>query len=168
MNMNDYPHFSIAEDGRLCSTDQHCPGYLRVLYDALLYLGYNRDVPVYRCRMSMAHGMDRCEVSVLITRNSTEPWMGTVIGTELDNTIEQAAQLAVTSLCESRLAATTVKPIALFPIYNQGDPEWKQHLETMSDPKGPHFHAGTAAMAEYAQYSFNLHATSPGLLSSSA
>jgi hypothetical protein len=33
---------------------------------------------------------------------------------------------------------------------------WQQRLEAVSDPKGPHFHAGMASMVEYAQYSFNL------------
>jgi hypothetical protein len=37
---------------------QHCPGFLRVLYDALVRLGYDRDAPVYHCRLPMAHGMD--------------------------------------------------------------------------------------------------------------
>jgi hypothetical protein len=27
MNMNDYPHVSIDEDGRLCSMGQHRPGF---------------------------------------------------------------------------------------------------------------------------------------------
>jgi hypothetical protein len=47
MNMDDYPHFFLAEDRRLCSMGQHCPGFLRVLYDALLRLGYNGEVPIY-------------------------------------------------------------------------------------------------------------------------
>jgi hypothetical protein len=47
-------------------------------------------------------------------------------------------------------------PIAHFPIRYWGDPMWQQHLKAVSDPKGPHFHAGMAAMVEYAQYSFNL------------
>jgi hypothetical protein len=38
MELNDYPHFFLTEDGRLCSTGQHCPWFLRVLYDALLRL----------------------------------------------------------------------------------------------------------------------------------
>jgi hypothetical protein len=33
---------------------------------------------------------------------------------------------------------------------------WQQHLEAISDPEGPHFHTGLTAMAEYAQYSFEL------------
>jgi hypothetical protein len=49
MELNDYAHFSLTEDGRLCSTSPHCPGFLRVLYDALIHLDYDGDAPVYRC-----------------------------------------------------------------------------------------------------------------------
>jgi hypothetical protein len=47
-------------------------------------------------------------------------------------------------------------PIALFLIRNQEDLMWKQHLEALSDPEVPHFHAGMAVLAEYTQYIFNL------------
>jgi hypothetical protein len=73
MNMNDYPHITITEDVRLCSTGKHRLGFPRMLYDALLHLGYNGDVPVYHARMSMAHSMEQCEVSVTIPLNPTEP-----------------------------------------------------------------------------------------------
>jgi hypothetical protein len=66
MKLNDDPYFDLAEDGRLCSMDQHCPGFPRMLYDALIRLGYDGDAPVYHCRLSTAHGMDQCEVSVTI------------------------------------------------------------------------------------------------------
>jgi hypothetical protein len=33
---------------------------------------------------------------------------------------------------------------------------WKKHLEAVSNPEGPHFHTGMAALAEYAQHMFNL------------
>jgi hypothetical protein len=46
--------------------------------------------------------------------------MGTVISSELDDTIKQTTQVTLTSLCESRLAATVAMPITLFPICNQG------------------------------------------------
>jgi hypothetical protein len=59
-----------------------------VLYDTLVHLSYNGDVLVYRGRMSMAHGLDRCEVSVTIPLNPVEPWVGTVISVELDDTVE--------------------------------------------------------------------------------
>jgi hypothetical protein len=92
-----------------------------VLYDTLRQLGYNGDAPVYHGRMSMAHGQDKCEVNVVIPLNPTEPWMTTVIRVELDEIVEQTAQVALTSLCESRLVDTVMMPIALFPIRNQED-----------------------------------------------
>jgi hypothetical protein len=49
VELNDYPHFDLAEDERLCSTGQHCLGFPRVLYDTLIRLGYDGDAPVYRC-----------------------------------------------------------------------------------------------------------------------
>jgi hypothetical protein len=96
-----------------------------VLYDALRQLGYNGNAPVYRGRMSMAHGQDKCKVNVVIPLNPTEPWMATVIEVELDETVEQTAQVALTSLCETHLADTAAMPIVLFPICNQEDPVWK-------------------------------------------
>jgi hypothetical protein len=50
--------------------------------------------------------------------------MTTVIGVELDETVEQTAQVALTSLCESRLADTAMMPTALFLICNQEDHVW--------------------------------------------
>jgi hypothetical protein len=150
MNIDNYPHITIAEDGSLCSMGQHHPGFPRVLYNALRQLSYNGDAPVYHSRMSMAHGQDKCEVNVVIPLNPMEPWMATVIGVELDETVEQTAQVALTSLCESRLTDTAAMPIALFLIRNQEDPVWKQRLETVSNPEGPHFHVGMAALAGYA------------------
>jgi hypothetical protein len=78
MNMDNYPHVTIAADGSLCSTGQHRPGIPRVLYDALRQLGYDGDAPVYRGRMSMAHGQDKCEVNVVIPLSPMEPWMATL------------------------------------------------------------------------------------------
>jgi hypothetical protein len=156
MNMENYPHVTIAADGSLCSTGQHRPGFSWVLYDVLHQLGYDGDAPVYRGRMSMAHDQDKGEVNVVIPLNPMEPWMATVIRVELDETVEQTAQVALTSLCETRLADTVVMPIALFPIRTQEDPVWKQRLEAVSNPEGPHFHTGMAALAGYAQQLFNL------------
>jgi hypothetical protein len=86
-----------------------------VLYNALLHLSYNRDVPVYHGRMSMAHGLDQCEVSVTIPLNLAEPWMATVIGIMLDDTVEHMAQVSLTSLCGSHLTDTAAMPLTLFP-----------------------------------------------------
>jgi hypothetical protein len=124
MDMSNYPCVTIAEVGRLCSTSQHHPGFPRVLYDTL-HLGYNGDVPVYRACMSMVHSMEQCEVSVTIPLSLEEPWMATIIGVELDNTVDQMAQVALASLCGSRFADTTATPITLFSIRYWGDPVWQ-------------------------------------------
>jgi hypothetical protein len=87
MNMDNCTHVTITEDGCLCSTGQHRPRFPRVLYDALLHLGYNRDVPVYCGRMSVAHGQDRCEVSMMISLNPMDAWGVTVIGVKLFETV---------------------------------------------------------------------------------
>jgi uncharacterized membrane protein AbrB (regulator of aidB expression) len=72
--------------------------------------------------------------------------MATIIGVELDDTVEQMAQVALTSLCGSRLADTAVMSITLFLAHYWGDTMWYQCLEAISDPEGPHFHAGMAAV----------------------
>jgi hypothetical protein len=116
MELNDYPHFDLTEDGTLCSTGQHCPGFSRVLYDALIRLGYDGDAPVYHCRLSTTHSLDQREVSVMIPFDPTEPWSGSIIGSELDTGVELMAHIALTTLCEDHLTATAALPIALLPI----------------------------------------------------
>jgi hypothetical protein len=182
MELNDYPHFFLAEDGRLCCTGQHCPGFQIVLWDALLHLGYDRDAPIYRCRLSKAHGLDRCEVSVMIPFDPTETWSGSIIGSETDTGVEMMVHITLTSVCEDRsiigsetdtgvemmvhitltsvcedrLAATAAQPIVLLLIQNQENSVWQQCLEAVSDLEGPHFHVGMTLFARYAQYLFNL------------
>jgi hypothetical protein len=124
MELNDYPHFDLAKDGTLCSTGQHCPRFLRVLYDALICLGHDGDAPVYCCRLSMAHGMDQCEVSVMIPFDPTEPWWGSIISSEPDTGVELMAHIALTSLCEDHLTATAALLIALLSIQDQENPIW--------------------------------------------
>jgi hypothetical protein len=157
VELNDYPHFDLAEDGRLCSTGQHCPGFPRLLHDALIRLGYDRDAPVYRCRLSRVHDWDRCEVSVTIPFGPTRPWSGSIIDSEPDTGIEMMAHIALTSLCEDHLTATATLPIALLPIRDQENPVWQQRLAAVSNLKGPHFHTGMTSLARYVQYMFNLH-----------
>jgi hypothetical protein len=119
MDMSKYHHFTIAEDGRLGSTGQHRPGFPRVLYDTLLHVGYNRDVPIYHARVSMAHCMEQHEVSVTIPIRPEEPWSVTVLGVELDDTIDKTTHFA---LACSRLADTAATPLTLFLFCYQGDP----------------------------------------------
>jgi hypothetical protein len=85
----------------------------------------------------MVDGLDICETIVMIPLNLAELWMGTVIDSKPDTTVEQMTHVALTSLYESRLAATAAMPIALFPIWNQENPVWKQRLEAVFDLEGP-------------------------------
>jgi hypothetical protein len=114
MELNDYPHFDLAEDRRLCSMGQHCSGFLRVLYDTLIRLGYDGDAPVYHCRLSRVHDLDRCEVSVMIPFDPARPWSGSVINSEPDTGIEMMAHIALTSLRDDRLTATAALPSRFF------------------------------------------------------
>jgi hypothetical protein len=130
MDMDNYPHITIAEDGRLCSRGQHRPGFSQVLYDALLHLGYNGDVLIYHSRMSMAHSMGQCEVSVMIPIWPEEPWTVTIMGVELDDTVDKTSHFALALLCWSRLADTAMMLLALFPFSYQEDPVWQQRCKT--------------------------------------
>jgi hypothetical protein len=156
MELNDYPHFNLAEDGRLYSTGQHCSGFLRLLYYALIHLGYDGDALVYHCRLSRVHDLDKCEVSVTIPFDPAWPWSGSIIDSEPDTGIEMMAHIALTSLCEDHLTATATLPITLLPIRDQENTVWQQRLAAVSDLKGPHFHVGMTLLARYAQYLFNL------------
>jgi hypothetical protein len=135
---------------------QHCPGFPRSLYDALIRLGYDGDAPVYRCRLSKVHDLDRCEVSVMIPFDPVRPWSGSVINSEPDTDIEMMVHIALTSLCEDHLTATAALPITLLPIWDQENTVWQQRLAAVFDLKSPHFHAGMASLARYAQCLFNL------------
>jgi hypothetical protein len=162
MELDDYPYFDLTEDERLCSMAQHCPGFPRVLYNALIHLGYDRDTPVYHCRLSTAHGMDQCKVSVMtpfdlmescsgfVIGDPMESCSGFVIGSEPDTGVELMAHMALTSLCKDCLVATAALPIALLPIRIQENLVWQQRLEAVSNLKGPHFHAGMTSLGKYA------------------
>jgi hypothetical protein len=89
-----------------------------VLYNTLICLGYDGDAPVYCCRLSTAHGIDQCEISVTIPFDTMEPWSRSIIGSEPDTGVDLMAHMALTSLCEDCLAATAALPIVLLPIQN--------------------------------------------------
>jgi hypothetical protein len=156
MELNDYPHFDLFEDGTPCSTGQHCMGFPRVLYDALICLGYDGDAPVYRCRLFTTHGTDQCEVCMMIPFDPIESWSGSIIGSEPNTDIQLMVHMALTSLCEDCLAATAALPIALLPIQDQENPIWQQRLEAVSNLMGPHLHTRMTSLVRYAQYLFNL------------
>jgi hypothetical protein len=87
----------------------------------------------------MAHGMDQCEISMTIPFDPTEPGLGSIIGSEPDTGVQLMAHMALTSLCEDRLAITAALPIALLPMRDQENPVWQQRHEAVSNLKGPQF-----------------------------
>jgi hypothetical protein len=93
---------------------------------------------------------------MMIPFDPMEPWSGSVIDSEPDTCIERMAHIALTSLCKDRLTTTAALPITLLLIQNQENPIWQQHLEAISDLKGPHFHARMTSLARYTLYLFNL------------
>jgi hypothetical protein len=93
---------------------------------------------------------------VTIPFDPTEPWSGSIIGSEPNTGVQLMANIALTSLCEDHLVATAALHIVLLPIRNQENPIWQQRLESMSNLKGPHFHVGMTSLAKYTQYLFNL------------
>jgi hypothetical protein len=142
MNIDDYPHCSLGEDGYLRTTGRHCPGFLRVLLCALVHLCYDGPIPVYHCRPFQAHGLNCCEVRVEIPIDPMTPWIGAIIRSEVGDAVEKMAHMALTAMCEQRLTDTTGMPIALFLIQDQEDFEWRQHLEAACDLTSPQFNAG--------------------------
>jgi hypothetical protein len=99
--------------------------------------------------------LNKCEVRVMIPLNPAHSWPGSIVGSKPDTGIEMMVHIALTSLCEDRLAATVALPIVLLLIQNQENPVWQQCLEAMSNLEAPHFHAGMTSLARYAQYLFN-------------
>jgi hypothetical protein len=100
MNMDDYTHCSLGEDGCLQTTGRHRPGFLQVLLSGLVRLGYDGPIPIYHYQTFQAHDLNYCVVWVEITVDPTTPWMGVTVESEVDYTIEKMAYVALTALCE--------------------------------------------------------------------
>jgi hypothetical protein len=93
---------------------------------------------------------------MMIPFNPAHPWLGSIVDSEPDTGVKMMAHIALTSLCEDRLAATTTLPISLLLIQNQENPVWQQRLEAVSDLEAPHIQTGMTSLARYAQCLFNL------------
>jgi hypothetical protein len=133
-----------------CSMGLHYPGFPRVLYNTLTRLGYDGDVPVYRCRLSRVHNLDMCKVRVTIPLDPVHPWSGSIVGSEPDTSVEMMAHITLTSLCEDRLTTMVALPIELLSIQSQENPIRQQRLEAVFDLEGPHIHAEMTSLARYA------------------
>jgi hypothetical protein len=121
MELNDYPHFDLTNDGRLFHWTA-LPGVpesaIRRTHLPWLRRGCS-GLP-----LPTVHGLDQCEVSVMTLFDPMELWSGSVIGSEHDTDIKLMAHMALTSLWEDRLTATATLPNMLLPIQNQENPIW--------------------------------------------
>jgi hypothetical protein len=106
MEPNDYPHLYLTEDGRLRSMGLHCPRFVGVLYDALIRPSYDGDALVYHCQMYRVHDLDRYEVSVMIPLYPTNAWLGFVVSSKPNTSVEMMAHITLISLCGDHLIAT--------------------------------------------------------------
>jgi hypothetical protein len=118
---------------------------------AVVRLSYDGPIPIYRCRPFQAHGLNVCEVRVEIPFDPMAMWKGAIIGSEVDDAVKKMANVALSSLCQRSLTATSDTPIALFPICNQEEPEWQQRHEAVCDLTNLNISAGWAQMAKYAR-----------------
>jgi hypothetical protein len=66
-------------------------------------IGYNGQIPEYRCRPYQQHGLSCCELRVEIPINPEGPWTRMVIVGDLDEAVEKMAHLSLTAICEQRL-----------------------------------------------------------------
>jgi hypothetical protein len=126
MSVEDYPHCTLGNDGFLQTTGRHHPGFPQELWCALIRLGYDRPAPTYRCHLFHAHGLNACKVRLEIPFDTTAPFRGAIISSDLDDGVEKMTHLALTAFCECHLTDTTDSLLALLTIWNQEEPLWQQ------------------------------------------
>jgi hypothetical protein len=79
-------------------------------------------------------------------------WFTTATDDDLNDTLERAAHLALTKLCERDLSGLVGTAIALFPIQNEGNMAWSEHLAAVGDLERSAYHTGWAFKPRYAQH----------------
>ena len=99
MDLDDYPHCDLGDDGWLRTDGLHRPAFTQLLWDALVRFGYE-DAPTYRGRMYREYGLHRCEVHVDIPFNPAHPdwmaWSTWAIGSDMEDALKKVAHAALT------------------------------------------------------------------------
>jgi hypothetical protein len=157
--MVDYSYCTY-KDGWLRTRGLHRHGFPMLLWDTLMQTGYREEVPEYSGRLYMEHGLPRCEVYIDIQSHPVfpdgSPWSTWLIRSDMDDAMEKAAHLALTTLCSKRLLDTADMPILLYLIQDRSNPEWMTHMAMACNVFQDHYHAGWAYMVRYAQHMFQL------------
>jgi hypothetical protein len=116
--------------------------------------------PEYYGRLYEEHSLHRCEVYVDISSHPVfsngSPWSTWVIGADMDDAMDKAADMVLTALCSQNLVSTVSTPISLYPIQNRSDPEWKAHMDEAGNIFQVYYHSGWAYMVGCAQHLFQL------------
>jgi hypothetical protein len=153
--MDDYPYTTLRADGWFRCDGLHRPGFPTLLWDVLHHFDYTGS-PSYHGRPYYEFGRGRCEVRVDIPTHPSDPsmtvWFTTAEGDDLDDTLERAAHQALLEFCERYLSGLDSTAVALFPVRNEGNIIWSEHLATIGDPERETYHAGWAFMTRYAQH----------------
>ena len=157
--MDDYPYCHFGQDGLLHTDGLHRLGLTTLLWDVLRRFGYDSP-PTYRGRQFREFGLGRCEVHVDIPSNPAHPdwmaWSTCVRGRDMEDTLERAAQQALTEFCGRHLPDTARTPVALFPIQDQGNPRWQERIAAVCDTRQPGHQPRLALLAQYAQHTHRL------------
>jgi hypothetical protein len=130
--MVDYS-YCTNEDSWLRTWNLHHHNFSMLLWKALMQNGYREEVPEYRGWLYMEHSLPHSEVYVDIRSRPVfldgSLWSTWVIGNDIDDAMEKAAHMALTTLCSQRLPDTAGMPISLYPTQDRSDPEWTARID---------------------------------------
>jgi hypothetical protein len=108
-----------------------------LLWDALVQTGYGDRAPEYYGRLYEEHGLQRYEVYVDMPSHpmfpNRSPWSTWAIGAYMDDAMEKAAHMALTTLWSQNLAAIAGTPISLYPIQDRSVQEWKIRMDEVGN-----------------------------------
>jgi DNA polymerase I-like protein with 3'-5' exonuclease and polymerase domains len=131
-----------------------------LLWDTLVQTGYGDKTPEYYGWLFEEHGLQRCEVYVDIPSHPMfpdgTPWSAWSIGADMDDAMEKAAHMVLTTLCSQNMPTIAGTPISLYPIQDRSDLEWKARMDEASNIYLVHHHSGWMYMTRYAQHLFQL------------
>jgi hypothetical protein len=75
----------------------------------------------------------------------------------MDDAMEKAAHVVLTTQCSQCLPDTAGTPISLYPIQDHSDLEWKSSMDEACNVFQDHYHGGWVYMVRYAHDLFQLH-----------
>jgi hypothetical protein len=153
--MDDYPYTTLGGNVWFRCDELHYSGFPTLLWDVLHRFGYT-GTPVYHGHPYRQFGLGHCIVPVDILAYPTDPtmtaWFTMARGDDLDNTLERAADQALTEFCEHHLPVLGDTAIALLPIQNEDNAVWSERVAAVGNPELRTHHAGWAFMARYSQH----------------